>query len=183
MAFAPTAFTLSCHSSSPARRVEAVSGRITPDGDGLRLRWRIDGAQELVVPAFAGKGRADNLWQTTCFELFIGHDGREGYSEFNLSPSERWAAYDFTARRVGMCERPMPHEPTCTMRVGESMAIFDACVPLAGLPEWPWLCGVSAVIEERDGQRSYWALEHFGAAPDFHDPACFTLALAAPQRP
>ena len=43
------------------------------------------------VRAHAGKGRADELWRTTCFELFLRPDGGRGYVELNLSPSERWA--------------------------------------------------------------------------------------------
>ena len=42
--------------------------------------------------------------------------------------------------------------------------------------------GLSAVIEEKDGTKSYWALAHGGGAPDFHAPACFALPLAAPER-
>ncbi|MBT0669004.1 DOMON-like domain-containing protein [Novosphingobium profundi] len=158
-----------------------MRGRVTPDGEWLRLRWRIEGAGELVVPAFAGKGRADNLWQTTCFEFFLASPVEDGYSEFNLSPSERWAAYDFSAIRTGMEPRPMPHEPVCTMRKGETLAIFDAALPRAALPAFPWRCGITAVLEETGGQRSYWALVHGASQPDFHDPACFTLALAAPE--
>jgi len=36
------------------------------------------------------------------------------------------------------------------------------------------------VIEEEGGVKSYWSLAHAADAPDFHDPACFALALAAP---
>ena len=71
------------------RSVEAKI--IGADDSWLRLRWRIEGAQALVVPPFAGKGRADELWKTTCFELFLRPGGGASYCEFNLSPSERWA--------------------------------------------------------------------------------------------
>lgn len=39
--------------------------------------------------------------------------------------------------------------------------------------------GLSAVIEETDGTKSYWALAHPDGPPDFHDPACFVLELPA----
>ncbi|WAT18387.1 DOMON-like domain-containing protein [Aurantiacibacter sp. MUD11] len=145
----------------------------------MRVRWRIDGVDKLVLPSFAGKGRADNLWQTTCFELFMMEkDGTPSYSEFNLSPSERWAAYDFADYREGMSERPFAREPDCTMRVGNSMAIFDASLPRAQMPEPPAAIGLSAVIEEQGGVKSYWALSHHNEKPDFHDPACFSACLA-----
>ena len=65
---------------------------IARDANWLRVRWRIEGAQQLIVPPFAGKGRADELWQTTCFELFLKPEGGVPYVEVNLSPSERWNA-------------------------------------------------------------------------------------------
>ena len=174
---------LICHRDTPPASVTGIAGRITPDGEWLRLRWRVDGAQNLIVPKFAGKGRADSLWQTTCFELFLREPGSRAYIELNLSPSERWAAYSFSVYREGMEDHPMPHEPTCTMRQGQSMAIFDAAVPAASLPPLPWDCAMTAVIEEEGGIKSYWALSHPEGKPDFHDPACFTAHLAAPNLP
>ncbi|WP_370463732.1 DOMON-like domain-containing protein [Novosphingobium aureum] len=173
---------LTPHPSQAPETIRSVKARIIGrDAQWLRVRWNILGAGKLVVPPFAGRGRADGLWQTTCFEMFVMPGEGPGYSEFNLSPSERWNAYDFTARREGMSERPMPREPECTMRKGTDMAIFDAAIPAAGLPEGDWLCGFTAVLEEEGGTRSYWAFAHGGDAPDFHDPACFTLAVAAPK--
>lgn len=170
------------HPDSPPRQVRSIAARVvSADADWLRLRWRIDGAERVVFPAFAGKGRADGLWKTTCFEFFLRPPGGESYIELNLSPSERWAAYDLTAYRAGMSERPMPHEPTCAARVGQSMAIFDAAVPIAGLPPLPWLYGLCAVIEEEGGVISYWAIAHGEGKADFHSPACFAGELAAPS--
>ena len=134
------------------------------------------------MPPFAGKGRADGLWQTTCFELFLQVPGESGYTELNLSPSERWNAYDFASYREGMSERAFPREPACTMRKGEALAIFDAAVPASVLPAAPWRLNMTAVIEEEGGVKSYWALAHPDAKPDFHDPACFVGELAAANR-
>jgi hypothetical protein len=143
----------------------------------------MEGTQALVVPPFAGKGRADGLWQTTCFEVFLKPDGGEGYLELNLSPSERWNAYDFERYREGMSERPFPHEPECTLRLGTSFAIFDAAIPLAGLPDQACDMGLSAIIEEAGGIKSYWALVQPAEKPDFHAPTCFAARLAAPMLP
>lgn len=172
------------HPSSPSNGVTQLTARIVSLADGwLQLRWRIEGAGKLALPGLAGKGRADGLWRTTCFELFVRSGDGPNYSEFNFSPSERWAAYDFADYREGMRERSMPREPACTMRPGRTFAIFDAAVPAAGLPSLPWRYGLSAVIEEEGGITSYWALDHPPGKPDFHDPACFAAVLAAPQGP
>ena len=175
---------LVAHPAYPPASVMSVHARIVSrDANWLRLRWRIEGSGALMVPAFAGKGRADELWRTTCFELFLQPEGGNAYSEFNLSPSERWAAYDFSARREGMTDRPMPREPECTMRLGSTFAIFDAALPATALPDDTCRAGLACVLEEQGGIMSYWALCHGGAQPDFHDPACFTARLAAPTAP
>ena len=172
------------HPDHPPAAVTQVEARVIGrDADWLRLRWRVEGSQQLVVPPFAGKGRAEGLWRTTCFELFLKPADRtrgKAYCELNLSPSERWNAYDFEAYREGMSERPFPREPDCTMRRGSTFAIFDAAVPLAGLPAADCAMGLCAVIEEQGGIKSYWALEHPEGAPDFHAAACFAAELPAP---
>ena len=163
------------HLPENIRSVEASVMALGPHW--LCLRWKVEGTQTLVVPPFAGKGRADNLWQTTCFEMFVKPEGGEGYTEFNLSPSERWAAYDFSGYRSGMENRAMTRQPDCTIRRGGSIAIFDASIPVADLPALPWRAGLSAVLEEQGGRKSYWALNHPDGKADFHDPTCFALSL------
>ena len=170
------------HPDHPPLAVGQVEARIIgADANWLRVRWRIEGSQQLVVPAFAGKGRTDQLWQTTCFELYLKPLEGEAYCELNLSPSERWNAYDFDSYRAGMRERPFPREPECTIRQGSSFAIFDAAIPVAGLPSSDCAMGLCAILEEQGGTISYWALAHQEGKPDFHAPACFAAELPAPR--
>lgn len=177
-------YRLACHPDHPAQAVAEIEARITSlDGNWLQLRWRINGAAQLKVPRFAGRARADELWLTTCFELFVQPLDSTGYCEFNFSPSERWAAYNFAGYREGMADRPMPRDPSCTMRRGSGIAIFDAAIPRTALPALPWHYGLCAVIEEEGGRKSYWAIAHPPGKPDFHHPACFAAQLPAPQRP
>lgn len=169
------------HPANPPLAVTSVQARVLSlDGHWLSLRWRVEGAGALVVPPFVGKGRADGLWQTTCFELFVRPDAGDAYAEFNLSSSQAWAAYDFSGYREGMAERPMPRDPVSTPRRGQSVLIFDAALPVAGLPPLPWTYALTAVIEEAGGCKSYWAIAHGRERPDFHDEACFAAHLAAP---
>ena len=174
---------LTAHPAHPSSRVSAVVAKVIGfDADWLRVRWRVDGAQELVIPPFAGRGREDDLWRTTCFELFLRPVGDDAYVELNLSPSERWAAYDFADYREGMRDRPASREPDCTIRQGSSFAIFDAAIPRDVLPPLPSAANFTAVIEEQGGIKSYWALAHSAAKPDFHEAACFTAELAPPRQ-
>ena len=41
-----------------------------------------------------------------------------------------------------------------------------------------WALGLSAILEEKDGTKSYWALAHPpGDKPDFHAADCFAASL------
>ncbi|HVF83514.1 MAG TPA: DOMON-like domain-containing protein [Sphingomicrobium sp.] len=125
---------------------------------------------ELVVPQLPG-GRADGLWRSTCFELFVQTEG--GYREYNFSPSGAWAAYDFTAYRAAMREADMEHAPAIDAEDAGDSFILDAVIDLAGKGRF----GLAAVIEERCGTKSYWALAHPPGKPDFHHEACFAATL------
>ena len=170
------------HPAHPPAAVQGITAHVLAHGrDWLLLRWRLEGSEQLIIPSLAGKGRADGLWRTTCFEVFLRPEGNSAYIELNLSPSERWAAYDFAGYREEMAERPMPREPDCTMRKGRQIAIFDAAIPQRGLPDSRCAMGICAVIEEVGGALSYWGLAHSRERPDFHDPACFAAKLPAAQ--
>jgi hypothetical protein len=178
------------HPAHLPARVQAVTARVLScDANWCVLRWKVDGAGELLVPGFAGQGRQDGLWQTTCFELFVSHArdergaGDEPYTEFNFAPSERWAAYDFTAYRTGMTHRATARAPVITPRRGSDVLFMDVAIPTELLPPLPWHYGLTAVLEEAGGVKSYWALAHPPEKPDFHDPACLGAWLAAPNTP
>lgn len=168
---------LIAHADSPPKGVDSVDVRWFETGDRLVLRYQVTGIDTLVVPSFGGKGRAEDLWQTTCFELFL-KDADGSYREFNFSPSERWAAYRFTAYRSGRSDTETEPPPEIASSAGEHLFIATVMLDttlLAGAE----LVGLSAVIEEKDGTKSYWALAHPPGQPDFHDPACFALPIAA----
>ncbi|MEO5707681.1 MAG: DOMON-like domain-containing protein [Alteraurantiacibacter sp.] len=175
---------LVAHPACPPAGVSTVEARWGVVGAWLQLRWRIEGAAKVVLPAFAGRKRADDLWQTTCCEMFLQPDGAETYVEFNFSPSEAWAAYDFNGWRQGMAERSLSHDPVITPRPGRNLLIVDVAVPLHDLPALPAALSLTAVIEEQGGTRSFWAMAHGNPErPDFHDPACFGARLAPPEAP
>jgi len=176
-------YQLDPHPNNPPHGVLSIAFSYRWHPYWLTLRFRVEEAGGLVLPPLAGASRADDLWKATCFELFITCEGG-GYCEFNLSPSEQWAAYDFAAYREGMRNRQVDIVPRCTMRRGGGMAIFDAAIPASALPQLPATVSASAVILEQGGHKSYWALSHPNPEkPDFHHPDCFTLQLAPPSQP
>jgi len=165
------------HPAFSPMAVEAISVEaVLAHGPGV-LRWRVaGGALADVSPAEAV--RTDGLWQTTCFELFVKPAEGEGYFEFNFAASGAWAAYSLDGYRSGMVALALD-APTVE-RLADGVRVS---VDLGGLPGGKWLVGLSAVIEEADGTKSYWALAHAEGQPDFHDPACFAIELPAPHTP
>ncbi|MFD1844155.1 DOMON-like domain-containing protein [Sphingomonas qilianensis] len=161
---------------APAGRAIEVQGEISRDAAALRF---VVAGPVPLIPAKAMSQRADDLWKTTCFELFIAPLGEPGYVEFNFSPSTRWAAYAFDAYRGGMRRWPLAASP----QIEPIENGIRVTVDVSHLPPPPWQIGLSAVIEERDGTKSYWALGHAPGAPDFHNRDCFIATLAAPTRP
>lgn len=175
---------LIAHPAFPPLAVSSVEARVLQrDSQWLRVRWRIESASRLVLPPFVGRKRRDELWKTTCFELFLKEPGSHSYTEWNLSPSEGWNAYDFAGYRDGMSERPVSGAPDCTMRPGKAFAVFDAAIPARMIAGGEQEMGITCVLEEEGGVKSFWAMKHAKDQPDFHDPACFAARLAAPSAP
>jgi hypothetical protein len=167
-------FALLPHPSTPSHSIDAIDVHLQTVGPRALIHYLITGTPPLVPP-HSTPIRTDGLWKTTCFELFVALDeGR--YVEFNFSPSSAWAAYSFSGYRAGQRDLPMNTPPEIQPVENGVRAVLDAGLPL--IPER--LFGLSAVIEETDGTKSYWALAHAPGPPDFHNPACFTATLPPP---
>lgn len=153
------------------------------DGDDVLLSFLVMPSDTLTVPAWETPAREDELWKNTCFELFLRAAGEDRYVEFNLSPSSRWASYAFEEYRAGMRDLPLSVEPQIETERRSSSFELTADLDLSEISGSDLYAGLSAVIEEIDGTRSYWALAHPPGKPDFHHPDCFALALPAPGVP
>jgi hypothetical protein len=166
----------------PVRSIEVDVSRVEPAE--LTLRFRVAGTiDDLQLSEFAPPIRTDELWRHTCFEAFVQLGG--GYCEFNLSPSSQWAAYSFTGYRSDMAPLDIP-APAIRTEIGENelvlRALIDLSVLQASAAESNWQLGLAAVIEQTDGQLSYWALAHPAPKPDFHHQHCFVLQLPPARR-
>ena len=169
---------LICHPDTPCAAVTGVRASVAWVAEGaLRLRYEVEGDIEaLVVPLVGEAERADGLWRHMCFELFLTDGWCEAYREYNFAPSGAWASYDFADYRKGMCdlETAAPE-----IRVSSEPGLMR-CEVTVHCGFTVGRIGLSAVIEERGGGISYWALAHPPGKPDFHHPACFAAELPAP---
>ena len=160
-----------------ARSIRVEASRAA--GGALRLRYGVSGEiARLFLPTPRGPERRDGLWQHTCFEAFLRAAGTDAYHEFNFAPSGDWAAYRFTSRRAGRSEPALPAPRIHASRSADRF-VLEAELALAGFDGQDLEAGIAAVIEDADGALSFWALAHGAAAPDFHDPAGFTMRLPA----
>ncbi|MCP9825893.1 DOMON-like domain-containing protein [Synechococcus sp. EJ6-Ellesmere] len=150
-----------------------LTGQIRRRGGTLELRLRLGGDPESVVLAEPSPRpeRRDDLWRSTCFELFLAAEAQPGYREVNLSPAGHWNVYRFSSYRQGMENEPslqaLPFEfkpVPGSIELELAWALPDDLRSAPSALE----AGVCAVIEQRQGQLSYWAVTHPGTEADFH---------------
>lgn len=174
---------LTCHPETPCQHVRAISVRVQRKPDGAAaFAFRLDGSVGLLrVPPPGPPRRADGLWQHTCFEAFLALNGATAYYEFNFAPSGEWAAYSFLRYREGN-PLDLDGQPAISVRRAADRFELDAMIRVDRLPAMPpnapLRLGLSAVLEDQRGERSYWALWHPPGKPDFHHPDAFALRLA-----
>jgi hypothetical protein len=170
---------------SPATAVEVEAAR--PQPDALRLRYFVTGdLAKIRLPAITASRRRNGLWRHSCFEAFVRVPPSRAYFEFNFAPSMEWAAYRFDDYRQAMTPLKSFGPPHIEARLGDEGYELGTVLDLRALPdlgpEADWRLGLSAVIEDRDGHRSSWALAHPPGGPDFHHKDCFALELPAAER-
>jgi hypothetical protein len=177
---------LKCHPDSrctAAARIDVEVARPRPGS--LVLCYVVTGKiGDLRMPTVTAPARTDGLWRHTCFEAFVRASPNAAYYEFNFAPSTQWAAYEFSGYRSGMriaSEIGAPGFEVESSGEGYRLRVSAELDRLPGLPgDTAWRLGLSAVIEETGGRKSYWALAHPPGKADFHHPDCFALELPAP---
>jgi hypothetical protein len=170
--------SLICHPSSaaaPAITIEAIALIIATGAVSFRYRVRGD-IRRIHMPAAGPTLRTDELWRHTCFEAFVKPKNEERYVELNFAPSSAWAAYSFDGYRLGMQPLPTIETPTIHCRGDGDSITLEATVRMGSLRSDSAI-GLSAVIEDVEGEVSFWALTHPRAKPDFHDSTGWTSAF------
>lgn len=158
----------------------AVEGQISRLGTSLVVHFVVLGAcDEVQWPSISqSPQRRDNLWQHTCFELFLSEPNSKEYIEYNFSPSHDWNAYQFqnyrTASKSVDCETPnfeiifrsgSRHEYQITVPLPQPQTVSSLNV------------GITTVIASKNSHMLYFALIHTGTQPDFHRRDSFITVL------
>lgn len=176
---------LKLHPESRCNAVSQIGVSITrPWPKTLVFDYIVTGRIEnLRLSPISYPARSDELWQKTCFEAFVRPSGDAGYFEFNFSPSTQWAAYQFDDYRKGMRNLRKIDVPRIDVDAGDEVLKVTTFLELVQLPELLHVdgleFGISAVIEETNGNKSYWALAHPPGKADFHHNDGFACDLSA----
>ena len=132
-----------------------------------------------IAPPSNTRSRKHELWEDTCFELFVGIKDSAQYWEFNLSPAGHWNVYRFDSYRQGMQEETaFTKLPFNVQNQADGLALaFDVDLNKIVSPVQEIEVAITTVIKHRDGEVTYWALTHRGAEADFHLRDSFIVEL------
>jgi hypothetical protein len=165
-----------------------ITGQIERLNQQLSIAFQVTGEiKKIAVTSPAPNlSRRNELWQTTCFEFFLGLKGSPKYWEFNLSPAGHWNIYRFDDYREGMAEelafeslpflvKAQPDSLTLSLSL-DLEKIISPTQALEASITTVIQSKINNLISEKDAI-TYWALTHVAQEADFHQRKSFILSL------
>lgn len=180
---------LKLHPESRCSAVARIEAEVAcPQMNILSLSYFVTGKMsDIHFPPTIESTRGDELWRHTCFEAFIRPSSSEEYYEFNFAPSTQWAAYRFSRYRSEMKVAEDIGAPRIEVQSDHGSYVLQASIVLDCLSSLTrkaaWRLGLSAVVEDTSGLKSYWALAHPPGKPDFHHDDCFAHTMSPVMHP
>ena len=143
---------------------ETVTIDIKFTESNINCDYFIDDKSDLVWPKFTKIERKEELWKSTCFELFLSSPTDTSYIEMNCSPSGGWNCYSFSDYREGMTK--LSGAKLTALKVENKRKISVSFF----LPQLPnrLLLGPAAILSNNEGVLTYFSTAH-GEKPDFHE--------------
>ena len=162
------------HPSCAAGPITSVTACVEASTTGCRAQFLLGGdISAIKVPVQTPASRQDNLWKTTCFEIFWQPAEGTYYREFNLSPSSQWACYDFDDFRVNSRDAPVEAIAIASVHSDNTLMLNTDIV--SDLPT-PAKIALNAVVEDKAGNIQFWALAFDPGKPEFHSETCRQIA-------
>ena len=160
-----------------------ISGLITTQTDAIYIQYLVTGdiSKAKFPPVLQHGQRKNNLWKSTCFELFISPDNHTEYWEYNFSPSHHWALYQFSGYRENQSDDLSITDLVITTQRTNDQQFELACkAPLPDPIKGHTIdIGVSAVIQDTEDNLYYYALIHCKETADFHNRKSFIISVDA----
>ena len=158
-----------------------IVGKIERLGEMLAIEYQLLGDLSTIAidPLLLAPSRKLHLWETTCFEFFVGIPDTSNYWEFNLSPTGDWNIFHLDDYRQGLQnELAFTALPFKLQHRANSLSLeleFDLnqIIPVEQQIE----VSITTVIKSKLPEISYWALTHCGTEADFHQRDSFILKL------
>ncbi len=147
----------------------SISVEIEELANEVRLLFSLSGDYSEV--SFNGS-KSDELWQGTCFELFVQDLDGEGYEEVNCSPDGRFARMHFTSYRQGVEPFPFKTEPSISSEQSGDRCQYMVTLPIDIKKR---KIAVSTVTESTTGEIRFWGIGHWDNCADFHRVENFFL--------
>lgn len=120
----------------------------------------------------------ENLWTTTCFEIFLKNEKTSDYYELNFNSKGEWNVFYFSDYRKRVESFRSSVEVTMQTRLVAGKPSLAYSFDISNLVNliFPSQINLSTVTKGKAGI-SYWSQKHSGQKADFHDPRNFTLTL------
>ncbi len=160
----------------PCDPVTDLTGVFSVNDSNIKLELTLRGDTHQVHWPIYPRQRTTGLWEDTCFEFFLGQVGQSHYVEVNLSPGGAWNSFAFRDVRTDMVETKLIQLSSSQCQRTDTEAHFSATLTHE-LPVGEYELGISAVVKSEAGKLSYYALQHSGSRPDFHDRRGWCIQL------
>ena len=130
-------------------------------------------SEEYIFPNIESLKRADELWKATCFELLLADDS-EAYYELNFSSSLSWNFYLLDSYRAEPKEVELLEEPmiSCEYKNNEFHILFELESKEINFEKFKSY-NIATILLTKEKERTFWAIEHLGNKPNFHNKESF----------
>jgi hypothetical protein len=142
------------------RTLPALFAQITYENHALKALFSLEHQESITIPKpEISRPRKDQLWQQTCFELFLGY--QDHYLEYNLSPSGAWQCYQFSDYRL---PSPPQHADVeiPSMELSASGYAFEINC------SQPNDINLAAILIDKAQNTAFYSIKHVTGKPDFH---------------
>ncbi len=143
----------------------------TPQTQQIEVGYQVKGAWDLPTQLPQLGQRVDGLWESTCFEVFLGQELSPSYYEVNCSPNGDWNVFLLDAYRKG--KKETDDIEVLGLRIEAQHNLWTLWMTL-GVRQGAYRLGVATVWDQ---PRNYFCLHHMGEKPDFHNPLSFDIPV------